>query len=230
MQRIVIFANGTLPDLEAARSLLRPDDFILAADGGTHHVLALGLSPQLVVGDLDSLDGATLHDLEAAGTRLEHYPIDKNETDLGLALRHALELEPGSLLIVGALGGRLDQMLGNLSLLTRAELAGLEVRVDDGLEEAFFVWAPLPEGDATQAHIQGRAGEVVSLLPWGAAVDGIITEGLRWPLRAERLYPDHTRGLSNEMLGDLATIRIASGLLLVVHRRQPPGLSLKSKS
>ncbi len=56
MPRCIIFANGTLPDLDSARRLIRPDDFILAADGGTRHALDLGLTPSIIIGDLDSAD------------------------------------------------------------------------------------------------------------------------------------------------------------------------------
>ncbi|GAB4504484.1 MAG: thiamine diphosphokinase [Anaerolineales bacterium] len=212
MSRTVIFANGHLPRLEAARALLRPQDTLIAADGGARHLLALGLLPHLLVGDLDSLDAASLSHLEAAGVDIYRYPTDKDETDLELALRHALEREPESILIVGALGGRLDQTLANLSLLTAPQFAGLDLRLDDGAEEAFFC--------REQAKVQGRSGEVVSLLPWGGAVEGVITQGLRWKLSGETLYPHQSRGISNRMLGEAASVEIRGGLLLVVHERK----------
>jgi thiamine pyrophosphokinase len=213
-ERVVIFANGVLTDQNVARSLLRPADFIVAADGGTRHVLALGLNPALLVGDLDSLDKSSLRELEAAGVRLERYPTDKDETDLELAIRHALELKPKSMLIIGALGGRLDHTLGNLSLLSRPELVELDVRADDGLEEVFFI--------KERAQVEGRGGDLISLIPWGGPVKSVTTEDLRWPLQAETLYPEHTRGISNEMLKDVATVQISTGLLLVIHRRRSP--------
>lgn len=211
MTRTVIFANGSLPSLESVRALLRPEDTLIAADGGARHLLALGLLPHLLVGDLDSLDAASLAQLEAAGVQIRRYPTDKDETDLELALRHALERQPNSILIVGALGGRLDQTLANLSLLTDPQLADLDLRLDDGAEEAFFCRA--------QAEVRGRSGEVVSLLPWGGPVEGVVTQGLRWKLSGETLYPHQSRGISNQMLGEAASVEIQSGLLLVVRER-----------
>lgn len=211
MPRVLIFANGTLPGPQAARSLLRPDDVLVAADGGTRHLLALGLMPSLIVGDLDSLDEAGRRQLEAAGVRVLRFPRDKNETDLELALRHAVDLRPDSILIVGALGRRLDQTLGNLALIANPALAPLDVRLDDGIEEAFFC--------RVQAEVGGLAGEVVSLIPWCGDVHDVRTEGLKWPLRDETLYLHETRGISNELEGERALVRIASGLLLIVHRR-----------
>ena len=85
MQRIIIFANGEIPNLENARLLLRSDDHVICADGGTGHALALGLTPNLVIGDIDSLDKEQWQKLEDAGVPIELFPRDKNETDLELA-------------------------------------------------------------------------------------------------------------------------------------------------
>jgi thiamine pyrophosphokinase len=209
--RIVIFANGHLPNPEAARALLRPDDILLGADGGTRHILDLGLTPALVVGDMDSVEPDTLKRLEKSGVMINRFPRDKNETDLDLALEHARSLNPSAILVVAALGERLDHTIGNLALLASPSLAGLDVRADDGVEEAFFC--------RDQAEVRGRSGEVVSLIPWHGRVEGVTTRGLKWPLRDETLYPDKTRGISNEMEGQAASVSVRSGVLLVIHRR-----------
>ncbi len=212
LKRIVIFANGELPDLEKARVLLRADDAILCADGGTHHALALGLQPNLVVGDMDSLSKDAWKKLEQANVQIELHPRDKDETDLELAIRRAIEMNPDSILIVGALGGRVDQTLGNIALLSDARLASLDCRFDDGAEEIFFCRA--------RSLVEGRSGDIVSLIPWSGAVHGIHTEGLKWSLRGETLHPEKTRGISNEMIDRTASISIESGLLLVVHQHK----------
>ncbi len=211
MSRCLIFANGTLPDLDAARRLLRPDDFILAADGGTRHILDLGRTPSIVIGDLDSAT-FDLQPLTAAGAQIIRHPRDKNETDLELALELAIQLGHREIVIVAALGGRLDQTLGNLSLLTDSRLSTFDLRLDDGVESASFCRA--------RSEVRGRRGNLVSLIPWGGEVRGVRTEGLRWPLSDETLYPHKTRGISNEMTGDVAYVQIESGLLLIVHRRK----------
>jgi thiamine pyrophosphokinase len=211
MSRCILFANGTLPNPDSARGLIHADDFILCADGGTRHALDLGLTPSVIIGDLDSVT-FNLQSLTALGTKILQHPRDKNETDLELALNYAIENGQTEIVIVGALGNRLDQTLGNLSLMTDLRLAACDLRLDDGVEEAFFV--------RDQAQVRGRSGDLVSLIPWGGEVHGIRTEGLRWPLSDETLYPHKTRGISNELLGETASVRIESGLLLIVHRRQ----------
>lgn len=212
MPRIVIFANGILPDPQKARSLVLPGDFILCADGGTRHALEMGLTPGLVIGDFDSLDLDEIEKAESAGIQIVRYPHDKDETDLELAINHSLELNPSSIVIFAALGNRLDQTLGNIALLSDPRLAALDVRLDDGLEEAFFCRG--------QSELRGgTVGDIVSLIPWGGAVVSVRTEGLKWPLNNETLYPEKTRGISNELLGTSALVSLSSGLLFIVHRR-----------
>jgi thiamine pyrophosphokinase len=211
LQRILIFANGELPDLDRARSILQEKDYILCADGGTRHALALGLQPDLVIGDLDSAKPEQLEELKRAHVPIESFSHDKNETDLELAINRAIELNPKQIVIVGALGGRLDQTLANITLLSDMRLSKLDIRLDDGVEEILLC--------RERVEVHGRGGDIVSLLPWQGVVTGVQTDHLKWPLRQETLYPDKTRGVSNEMLAESASVAIDDGLLLVVHRR-----------
>jgi len=213
VQRILIFANGELRDLTKARSLLQSDDYIICADGGTRHALTLGIEPDLIIGDLDSVDQEVIQRFRADGVNVVSYPQDKNETDLELAIEQAIKLNPQEILIVAALGGRLDQTLANISLLSDPRLAKFHVRLDDGLEEIFLC--------QDRAEVHGKSGDTVSLIPWQGAVSGIRTNKLRWALHDETLYPDKTRGVSNEMIDDLASVSVGSGQLLIVHRRRP---------
>jgi thiamine pyrophosphokinase len=211
LNRIVIFANGEIPDLDKARRLLRADDTILCADGGTRHALALGVQPNLIIGDMDSAERDQLQTLKDADVPIELFSHDKNETDLELAIHHAIDLKPNQIIIIGALGGRLDQTLGNISLLSDRRHSSLDIRLDDGIEEIFLCRG--------RVQIDGSVGDLVSLIPWQGPVTEVQTEHLKWPLKSETLYPEKTRGISNEMLGDTASVSIGSGLLLVVHRR-----------
>lgn len=212
MKRIVIFANGELPDPARARELLQPDDHIICADGGTRHALALDVRPDLIIGDMDSAEKDQLQKLKDIGVELELYPRDKNATDLELAVEKAIELTPKEVIIVAALGGRIDQTLANMSVLADPRLSAFDVRLDDGVEEILLC--------RDQVQVDGRSGDIVSLIPWGRTVHGVSTENLKWPLKDETLHPEKTRGISNEMIAGSATVHIQSGLLLFVHRRQ----------
>ncbi len=219
MQRIIILANGELPDVNKARSLIHTSDYIICADGGTRHALSLRVQPNLIIGDLDSAEPGALQKFKSDGVNIELFPRDKNETDLELAINHAIELKPEQIIIIAALGGRLDQTLANITLLTDVRLSTLghgsgqafDVRLDDGMEEVFLC--------RDQVEVHGKIGDIVSLVPWQGAVTNIQTKNLKWTLNNETLHPDKTRGISNEMSSDAASISIGSGLLLIVHRR-----------
>lgn len=207
MTRIIIFANGELPNLEKARALIQPSDFIICADGGTRHALTLNLIPNLLIGDMDSLPAN--FKLSDFNGEVILYPKDKNETDLELAIQHAITLKPDEILILAALGGRMDHTLANIALLTDFELVTCDLRLNDGVEEIFFC--------KDQVEVKGRSGDIVSLIPWQGNVEGVLTENLKWKLNNETLFSDKTRGISNEMISDTATISIKKGLLLIIH-------------
>ena len=211
MPRCLIFVNGTLPDVNSARRLIRADDFIICADGGTRHALTLGLLPRVIIGDLDSVPEGQAQQMIDQGVEVFQFPRDKNETDLELALEYAIEQNHREIVIVAALGDRLDQTLGNIALLTDPRYSKFDIRLDDGVEQALFC--------SDQTEIHGTSNDIVSLIPWGGEVTGVRTRGLKWPLVDETLYPHKTRGISNEMTGEVAHVQIASGLLLIVHRR-----------
>jgi thiamine pyrophosphokinase len=211
VQRIIILANGELPDINKARSLIQNGDYIICADGGTRHARELGVRPNLIIGDLDSAEPQTLQKFRDEGVEIERYPRDKNETDLELAINRAAELHPKQIIIIAGLGGRLDQTLANITLLSDDRLSPFNVKLDDGVEKIFFC--------RDQAQVHGRSGDIVSLIPWLGVVSEIQTQNLKWVLNKETLYPDKTRGISNEMISDTASISIGSGLLLVVLRR-----------
>jgi thiamine pyrophosphokinase len=211
MSRAVLFANGTITDTTAAARLLQPDDFLIAADGGAHYALSFGRTPHILIGDLDSVTPTDRAAMVQAGTRVVAFPPEKDATDLELAIVWAIDQGYRELVIVGALGGRTDQALGNLALLALASEKGAQARVDDGREEALLI--------LDHTSFNGAPGDMVSLIPWGAPVEGIVTVGLRYPLSDETLWPDRTRGISNSMTGTSAEISIQKGKLLCVHSR-----------
>lgn len=221
-KRALIFVNGELADLTAAARLVCAEDFLVAADGGMKHLRRLGRLPSLLVGDLDSLSAVEIKQAKAAGVEVLAHPPAKNETDLELALAAVIERGYTEIIIVAALGGRLDQTLGNLFLLTQPALAACNVRLDDGIEEVFLI--------RSVGVVEGRAGDRVSLLPAGSPVRGVVTSGLLYPLRSETLLPHWTRGISNVMDGSRAEIRISRGRLFCIHTRQPDILLEKKES
>ncbi|HOU42725.1 MAG TPA: thiamine diphosphokinase [Anaerolineaceae bacterium] len=207
-----LFVNGQLEDPGALRLILKPASLWIAVDGGLTHLRRLGLEPDVVIGDLDSVEPGDLTYLEPFGIKVLQYPPAKDETDLELAIQYALEQGCQSICIVAGLGGRLDHTLGNLFLLLNPRLADIDIRLDDGLVEAFLI--------RREATIQGAEGDLVSLVPLEGSATGICTEGLQYPLKDETLVSHQTRGISNRMLGSSARVELREGKLLCIHTRQ----------
>lgn len=206
--RAVIFANGELEDQESARALIRPDDLLIAADGGAHHCMALGLSPHFLVGDMDSLREGDIQQLTDDGTQLIRYEERKDATDLELAFKHAMESGAKEALVLGGLGRRWDQTLANLLLPAFHQLSDLAITYWDRGQ-----WLYLIEGERT---IKGHQGMRISLIPLGGDAIGVNTRGLDYPLKDETLVFGATRGISNVMLGEQAYINLRQGVMLCV--------------
>jgi thiamine pyrophosphokinase len=211
MARAIIFVNGILADPAAARDLIKDGDFIVAADGGLHNAQAVGVTPHALIGDFDSLTPAELTRLEKTSIQILHHPPEKDETDLELAISLVLEKLFTEIIVIGALGGRLDQTLGNIALLSDVP-PDVDIRLDDGREEVVLV--------NNRLTITGKPGDTLSLIPWGDSVEGVITESLRYPLNDETLHSNKSRGISNVMLKDQAAIQLTRGRLIVIHSRK----------
>ena len=212
--RVFLFVNGELPEPDNIRTTLQNTDYLIAVDGGLRHLETLGLTPHMVIGDLDSADPDAVQRLRLVGVEIRTFPTDKDETDLHLALDTALELAPDMIRVVAALGGRLDQTLANIFLLTRPDLADVNIRLIDGHSEVFII--------RKSAKLRGEIGQRVSLLPLNGPVTGVHTDGLRYSLNNGALFPDNTLGISNEMNAPTASISIQSGLLLCIHEARQP--------
>jgi thiamine pyrophosphokinase len=209
--RAVILANGEIENLPALKRVLQPKDFLVAVDGGLRHLKRLGLKPDLLIGDLDSVIPEDVRQLEREGVEIMRFPVEKDQTDLELALKTVIDRGFWTVRIAAALGGRLDQALANIFLLLYPSVKEKDIRLDDGHTEVFII--------KKQMKIQGKSGDTISLIPILGPVTGIITGGLKYPLRSEELFPDHTRGISNVLLKEEGTVQISSGTLLCIHIR-----------
>ena len=212
--RAVIFANGNLTRPANPLAELRSEDLIIAADGGAYHCQALGLTPDVLIGDLDSITKEVRENLSRLGTQLILYPRDKDETDLELALRFAVDHNAEEILLLGILGGRLDQTLANLLLLSRPEWQPARLMVADGPDFALLIRPGSP------LTLQAQTGDIVSLIPLTRTVTGVSTEGLRWSLQDATLEFGSTLGISNETTQEIARVEIKTGQLLAVHIEQ----------
>ncbi len=212
-ERAVLFTNGQAkPGFEVS---VLPGDFLVAVDGGLHHLKRLGLKPDLLIGDLDSVDARDLAEIIDAGIEVQRFLPAKDQTDLELALEYALNNSYGQIVIAYPFGDRVDHTLGNLSLLSRPDLTGKTLWLDNGQVEACLL--------DTSASLTTQPGDLISLIAWGMPVEGIITKGLQYSLNNESLVPWQTRGISNVALAHSVEIDFRSGRLLIIRTKSHSG-------
>jgi thiamine pyrophosphokinase len=217
---VLVVADGDRPDPDALDATWpRWRDgvaFVIAADGGATGALDAGIRPDVVVGDGDSLGEAGMQRLVDAGIAIERAPTDKDESDTELAVLAALARGASAITIIGGFGGRLDHALANIWLLALPGLGARPTQLLDARTRARLVRAPDADGGSVRLALPGRPGDIVTLLPLGGDVEGITTEGLRYPLNDEPLRLGPARGLSNVRMRSDAAVVVDRGLLLVV--------------
>lgn len=210
--QVLIFANGEILDGPVVRQTLASSQnpTIIAADGGARIAKHYGLPIHIVIGDMDSLTSSELDTLRQEGAEFQRHPPEKDYTDLELALYHACKLGADWIRIIGAIGGRFDQAIANVYLLTLPQLAGCDVRMVAGKQEIYLLRPGTHQ-------IDGFLGDTVSLIPLGGVVKGINTQNLHYALKNETLEFGPARGVSNVMTKDIANIITKTGTLLIIH-------------
>ena len=213
-KRIVVLAGSRIEDLEWLRRELAAaaPDAVLCADGGARYARLVGVVPDLIVGDLDSLAEELQCSFRAEGISMAGYPARKDETDTQLALERALAMGAGEILVFGALGNRLDHTLANIGLLLLGRNRGAAVVLRDESCDVFAVTG--------EAVIRGEAGQTVSVFPLGGDAAGIDLTGFEYPLVGAAMTLSRPYGISNRLAATTGRIKVGEGSLLVIHYRR----------
>jgi thiamine pyrophosphokinase len=196
----------------------------VAADAGLHHAHRADREVDVLIGDLDSVDPEALEQARRAGTDVRSYPVDKDATDLALALDLVLERTAGAgagagagaragaerpdVLVIGGHGGRTDHLVANLLLLAAERHAPLRIHAWWGADMLHIV--------RDSVRLTGAVGSNVSLLALHGAAEGVRTTGLRFPLDDAVLAAGSSLGMSNRMSAPDATVAVRSGVLAVL--------------
>jgi len=214
--KALILVNGELykPDVLRSRISNGVFDLVIGADGGTRYAGILNVTPDAVVGDMDSLSKSERQSFGNA--EFVSYPAEKDETDLELALLYAQKKGAERIVIVGIMGGRMEMTIANIMLIAHMGLNSCRIELWQGEQTG---WVIRPPGD----DILGHPGDTVSLIPLGGDASGITTKGLKYSLTNEKLLFGAPRGVSNLLERTPAHIKLLEGILLAVHTPQQHG-------
>jgi thiamine pyrophosphokinase len=205
-RRYIIIGNGDIHNYCWYKSLLTRDDVIVCADGGARHAIAMNVIPDIVLGDFDSLNSDIKDTLLNTKCKFIGFPEEKDMTDTELALKWCMAREPMDVILMGVLGTRMDHSIANILLLTDFP-DNINIKVINEYNEIFIL--------KKQVFIFGSPGDMVSIIPLSEKVKGVSTKGLKYILRDGLLEIGSSRGISNEMVGSEASIKITEGIAIV---------------
>jgi thiamine pyrophosphokinase len=209
-QRIVICSGGRLG--EWALDVIRAGHYLIGADSGAAFLLEHGFVPDAAIGDFDSVSDPQLQLIRERSVRfIGCDAVDKDYTDTELAFRHALDMNPSEIVMLGALGSRFDHSLANVHLLALALDRGVPAAITDRNNRIRATDGTLTIERSGFTHI--------SLLPLSPTVEGITLQGFRYPLNDATLSIGQSLGISNVLEEAQGTIGIREGRLLIIESR-----------
>lgn len=206
MKKCVVIGSVPVANLNAVEDAGRENCFVICADGGLDNALRFGVTPDLVIGDFDSVKSNLSERVETIRLKVE-----KNDTDTMAAVREGLRRGYREFILTGVLGGeRFDHSIANLCVLSYLCHQGCKAALWDGNCRAFLI---RDEGGIT---LTGLAGKTVSVFPFGCAACSVSYTGMKYPLTRKTLTADFPLGVSNQVEDDSARIVVHSGEALVL--------------
>lgn len=203
MKNCIIFCAG---EFDRLAQNIQPEDLVIAADGGLRHTQALGITPDIILGDFDSLGhipaGAEVH------------PVEKDETDAMLAIEKGLALGCDTFYLYGSLDGpRLDHTIANLqSLVYLAQHGAVGYLIGNR--------QIIRSLRAETLEFPGNFGGILSLFCLGSDARGVTIRGAKYELEEGSLTAGFPLGVSNHFMGNQVTVSIREGIVLAVWDRE----------
>lgn len=215
----LIIAGGEL-DIKFASCYIKKKygrelpDMVIAVDRGLEGVKQLGILPHILLGDYDSVKSEVLKEYEEVPqVTCLRYPPEKDYTDSHLAIEKAIQEKATDICILGATGTRMDHSLANMGLLWLCMKAGIKAELVDAHNRIRMMEHRL------EIQKEEQFGKYVSLLPYTEYATGITLTGFQYPLYKDTLSMGISRGISNEIINDVAVIEIETGILYVIESK-----------
>ncbi|NLV35315.1 MAG: thiamine diphosphokinase [Clostridiaceae bacterium] len=207
----LIFCGAPIKDYKFIDEYLAEAQLIISADSGARHCRRMDITPDFLIGDFDSINDADYLSLVEAGVQVKQYPAKKDMTDSEIAVQVALEKGCDRIVLLGAIGSRLDHTAANLSLLKKLADLRVEGIIVDENNEARII--------RSNIELRSRKDTFVTLLPFAGDAVGVTTGGLQYPLKDAVLEVGSSWGVSNQFAQDIAHVEVKEGYLLVIMSR-----------
>lgn len=213
--KTVIISGGSL-NHEFATAFLKKEkpDYLLIADRGMQFCYEQGITPDYVMGDFDSSDAKIVsYYRNCEGVQIIEFQPEKDDTDMEIAIKKAIELGSDKILILGAFGGRMDHCLANIHLLKMTLDAGVETHLVDEQNDICLITGKC------ELEKESQYGKYVSFLPFTDRVTGITLQGFKYPLEDYTMDKGTSLGVSNEIREDICKISFENGIMVMIQSR-----------
>ena len=180
-------------------------DLVIAADGGFDTLAKLGIKPNILIGDMDSIGDKA----ERSGIGFIRHPVEKDETDSYLAYREGLRLGYRDFRLYGGVGGRPDHTFANYSLLLGAKNDGCNITLIDKNFEIFVI-------KNEEVTLIGKEGATFSVFAFGGDAEGVTVAGAKYTCTDALLSESFPLGVSNSFLRGDVRISVTRGALLIM--------------
>ncbi|MFC4404622.1 thiamine diphosphokinase [Gracilibacillus xinjiangensis] len=213
--KIGIVAGGpekSLADLSTYNDII---DIWVGADKGSAYITKHQLSLDIAIGDFDSVSNKEIVNIRKQAKRFKQYPVEKDETDLELAVRTALSYKPEMVYFFGVTGGRLDHELVNIQLLYQLLKKDVKAVIVDNSNQLSL---HMP-GEHKVMKDSDR--EYISFLPFTHHVEGLTLEGFYYPLSNKTIEWGTTLCVSNQIINDIGTFSFHDGILILIKSIEP---------
>lgn len=190
-------------DNSGTNFMKKKNEYVIAADGGLEILERMGIKPDLVLGDFDSLGYAP------EGSHVIRYPVEKDDTDMMLAVKKALEMGYDELEIFGGTGGRIDHTVANFQTMLYASRRGAAVKMTDK-EHTYHVITD------SRITLEAKQQGGISVFALGGRAVGVTIKGAKYLAEDMELLPDNPTAVSNSYIGKNVVISVAKGSLLII--------------
>lgn len=209
--RVLIMGGGTPPSRELIFEEYSQSDYVICADKGGEYLFKLALTPDLLIGDFDSIALDALSFLKNSKAIIETYPKEKDYTDSELCVEKAISLGATEIIMLGFTGTRIDHLLGNIGLLEKCLKKGIEAYIVDDNNRIFLAGGP--------TLLRGSIGAYLSLQAFTGEVKGLTLKGVKYPLENYNLKPWSCYTVSNVITETEISIDFKEGILIIIESR-----------
>lgn len=204
--RFLIIGAAPIGKKENLYKAIENIDYVICADGGFNNAKSLGIRPNLVMGDMDSIK----EDLPKKINFIK-FPVEKDDTDMMICTKKALEMGAEEILIIGGTGGdRIDHTIANICILKFLDEMNISHRLIGDTQELLVL------GEGKSLKIKNLEGHTISVFPFGNNLCKVWYDGLYYKMSGNNIYVNNPVGISNRVISENSTIKIIKGSALII--------------